>query len=35
VGRSAEQVEEFIAEEIDPIIEKYKDEINVSVEIKV
>lgn len=35
VGRSAEQVEEFIAEEIDPIIEKHKDELNVNVEIKV
>lgn len=35
VGRAPEQVEEFIAEEVDKIILKYKDQIGFEVEIKV
>ncbi len=35
VGRAPEQVEDFIEAEVKPIIEKYKDELGLSVEIKV
>lgn len=35
VGRAPEQVTEFIEAEVKPIIEKYKDELGLSVEIKV
>lgn len=35
VGRAPKQVEEFIASEVNPIIEKYKDEIGLKVEINV
>ncbi|KAA0257431.1 adenylosuccinate lyase [Deferribacter autotrophicus] len=35
IGRAPEQVVEFINEEVDPVIEKYRNELGVSVEIKV
>ncbi|MEF3254785.1 MAG: adenylosuccinate lyase [Deferribacterales bacterium] len=35
IGRAPEQVEEFIKEEINPILEKYKDAVGFSAEIKV
>ncbi|MCA1928142.1 MAG: adenylosuccinate lyase [Calditerrivibrio sp.] len=35
VGRAPEQVDEFISEEIDKILERYKDQIGFEVEIKV
>ncbi|BAI80692.1 adenylosuccinate lyase [Deferribacter desulfuricans SSM1] len=35
VGRAPEQVEEFIKEEVQPIIEKYSNDLGVDVEIKV
>ncbi len=35
VGRAPEQVEEFIEAEVKPIIEKYRDELGLNVEIKV
>lgn len=35
IGRSPEQVEEFIAEEIDPILEKHRDLLGKSGEVRV
>lgn len=35
IGRSVEQVEEFLSEEINPILEKYKDFIGTEVKLKV
>ncbi|MGA1847328.1 adenylosuccinate lyase [Deferribacter abyssi] len=35
IGRAPEQVLEFINEEVDPIIEKYKNELGINIEIKV
>lgn len=35
IGRSVEQVEEFLSEEINPILEKYKDYIGSEVKLKV
>ena len=35
VGRAPEQVVEFIDAEVKPILEKYKDELGISVEINV
>jgi adenylosuccinate lyase len=35
IGRSVEQVEEFLSEEINPILEKYKDYIGTEVKLKV
>ena len=35
VGRAPKQVEEFVENEVKPIIERYKDELGISVEINV
>ena len=35
VGRSPEQVTEFLTECVNPILEQYKDELGVTVEINV
>jgi adenylosuccinate lyase len=35
IGRAPEQVMDFINSEVNPIIEKYKDELGLNVEIKV
>ena len=35
VGRAPEQVEDFLKEEINPILEKYKDELGITAEINV
>ena len=34
IGRAKEQVEEFVSESIQPILEKNREELNLSVEIK-
>lgn len=35
IGRSKDQVEEFISENISPVLDKYKDELGVKAEINV
>lgn len=35
VGRAPQQVEEMVRDYVTPIIEKYKDDLGISVEIKV
>lgn len=35
IGRAPEQVEEFINDYIDPILDKYKDDLNITVELRV
>lgn len=35
IGRSKEQVDELIEDEVNPILEKYKDQIGINIELKV
>lgn len=35
VGRAPEQTEEFLREEVAPVLEKYRDDLGVTVEIRV